>query len=336
MKICYVAPRLELGGGAKVIFQHAALLSGRGHEVVVTGGGGRPDWAPAGIAYSDYGSGLPALPPQDLVIATFWTTLELAHRLGRGPVAHFCQGYEGDLEHLRPVLPAIEAAYGERVPAICVTPYLADFLRRRFGRESAVVPPPLDRRFRPRRGFRPSRRPWILVPGIFEAEVKGVPVALAAVRRLRAAGLACRLLRLSLLPLSPAEREIVEPDRFLHAVPPDEAARALRSCDLLLFPSRPGEGFGLPLLEAMAARVPAVASNIPATRFIAGAAKLVPVGDVEGFAEAAGALLREPRSWRRARRRGHHLAQRFRPEIVAPLLEEAVRWAAGRARRSRP
>src|SRR5437588_88367 len=102
MRICYVAPHLELGGGGKVIFQHARLLAARGHEVVVTGGGARPEWAPQDVTYHDYDPGPPALPSQDLVIATYWTTLALARGLDAGPVAHFCQGYEGNLEHLQP------------------------------------------------------------------------------------------------------------------------------------------------------------------------------------------------------------------------------------------
>jgi L-malate glycosyltransferase len=336
MRVCYVAPHLELGGGAKVIFQHAQLLAATGNQVVVVGGGPLPEWAPGGVDYLDYGTGLPDLPEQDLIIATFWTTLAIARRLDAGPVAHFCQGYEGDLEHLRPVLGEIEAVYSEPVPAIAVTPYLADFLHRRFGRESAVVPPALDPRFRPRLRLFPARLPWIAVPGIFEAEVKGVPTALAAIRLLREAGVPCRVLRLSLFPLSQAERELLEPDLFLCRVSPEDAAEALRSCDLLLFPSRSGEGFGLPLLEAMASQVPVVASEIPSTRFIAGASCLVPAGDAAAFAEAAGTLLRQPRLWRQARRRGHRIAQRFRPERVAPLLAEAVRWAGARATGRRP
>jgi glycosyltransferase involved in cell wall biosynthesis len=52
------------------------------------------------------------------------------------------------------------------------------------------------------------------------------------------------------------------------------------------------EGFGLPVLEAMAAGVPVVASDIPAVREVAGgAAVLVPPGDVVAWAEALEAVL---------------------------------------------
>ncbi|HZF10346.1 MAG TPA: glycosyltransferase family 4 protein [Thermoanaerobaculia bacterium] len=334
MRITYVLPRPELGGGNKVVFQHAALLAERGEEVTLLGEGPKPTWIASPLPYLDISAGLPRLPEQDLVIATFWTTLALARQLGAGPVAHFCQGYEGGLVHLHPLLPEIEAAYSLPLPAITVSPHLQEFLHTRFGRESTVVPPPLDPAFRPRLRLFPRRRPWIVIPGIFEAEVKGIPLALQAVRQLRASGLACRVLRLSVLPLSTAEARLLAPDRFLCLVPPAEVARELPRADLLFFPSRPAEGFGLPLLEAMASGVPAVASRIPSTvDMIAGyeaAIPLVAPDDPTAFAAAARELL-HPANWRRARRAESQAVRRFRPEIVGERLAAAVRWARERA-----
>lgn len=337
MRITYVLPRPELSGGIKVVLQHARLLLERGLDVTVVGEGPCPDWMPAArpLPYHDYQASPPRLPEQDLVIGTFWTTLELARRLVAGPRAHFCQGYEGGMPHLAPVLSQIEAAYAEPLPTITVTPHLAGFLRERFGRESRVAPPSVDPRFRPEPWRWGPRRPaWIAVPGIFESDVKGIPTALEAVVRLREQGLDVRLLRASILPLSEDERRILAPDRYLLSVPPEEMAAVLRACDLLLFPSKPAEGFGLPLLEAMASGVPAVASRIPSTEHIDGAYRLVPVGDAAAFAEAARELLANRGWWRRARREGRRAARRFAPRAVAPVLEEAVRWAAEAARRT--
>lgn len=334
MRITYVLAHPEMNGGHKVVFQHVRLLREHGHDVTVLGEGARPDWAGYDGPYQDYSTAPARLAEQDLVIATFWTTLPVARQLEAGPVAHFCQGYEGGLAHLAPRLQEIEEVYSWPLPALVVSPHLGDFLRARFGRESAVAPPPLDPLFRPSRRprFHPSWRPWIAVPGIFESEVKGVPTALEAIRRLRASGIAARVMRFTFLPLSAGERQLLEPDRYLCGVPPCEIARELRRCDLLLFPSRPEEGFGLPLLEAMASRVPAVASRIPSTVHIAeGAVPLVPPEDVEAFAAAARELLSDSRVWRRARRLGAEAARRFRPEAVAQRLLEAIRWAQTRA-----
>jgi glycosyltransferase involved in cell wall biosynthesis len=334
VRICYVLPRPELGGGNKVIFQHAHLLRELDWEVTTVGEGPAPDWVRLAVPYHDYAAGLPSLPSQDLVVATYFPTLAIAERLALGPLAHFCQGYEGGLEHLFPRREEIEAVYRQRVPTLTVSPHLGMFLAERFGRESRPAPPPVDRRFRPRLRWRPRAAPWIVVPGIFEAPVKGVETALRAVVRLRARGLPCRVLRLSGLSLSNAERAILPPDRYFCGVSPGEVAAAVRRADLLLFPSRPEEGFGLPLLEAMAAKVPAVASRIPSTEYIAGAARLVPVGDDEAFAAAAWELLTQAPLWRQARRAGQRAAERFLPAAVLPILEQSFTWAvsfAGRA-----
>lgn len=345
LRITYLLPAPELNGGNKVIFQHAELLRGAGHLVNAVADGSRPDWIPYRGAYRDLSTtgdpakpnSPPPLPEQDLVIATYWTTVRPALAAGWGPVAHFCQGYEGDLEHLRPVVGEIEAVYAERLPTLTVTPHLAALLGSRFGREARVVPPPLDPLFRPSHlpRWRPRRVPWIALPGIFESEVKGTRTALAALQRLRAAGLRFRVLRFSTLPLSAAELELHTPDRFLFGAAPSLVAAALRVCDLLLLPSLAAEGFGLPLLEAMTSGVPAVAARIPATEFItAGEGVLVPAEDAAAMAVAAQSLLEDPRRWRAARRTGLRQARRFRSEAVLPSLLDAVEWASGWAEKA--
>ena len=332
MKITYVLPFPELNGGNKVVFQHVALLRSTGDEVTVLAEGPEPDWIEIDARYVDTTRGAPDLEPQDLVVATYWTTIARALALGAGPVAHFCQGYEGALPHAAAARAEIDAAYSLPLPALTVSPHLSQLLLDRFGRESRVVPPPLDPRFRPASRLRPDRRPWIAVPGIFESEVKGVRTALEAVRKVREGGVPARLLRISAWELGAEEAALHPADRALCGVSPDAVAEALRRCDLLLFASREQEGFGLPLLEAMASKVPAVASRIPSTAaFASEGAKLVPPGDADAFAEAALRLLTRPREWRAARAAGWAVALRFAPALVAPRLRSAVRWASERA-----
>ncbi len=334
MRITYVLPRPELSGGNKVAIHHAHLLARRGHGVTLLGEGPPPPWVRLEVPYQDYAAEPPVLGEQDLVIATFWPTLAVARGLGVGPVVHFCQGYEGDLVHLRPRLAEIEAAYSIPAPALTVSPHLAELLLRRFNRPSRVVPPPVDPLFRPAARLRPGRPPRVAVPGIFEAEVKGVEVALEAVRRLRSEGVPARVLRFATLPLSPAERGLLEPELYLCGAPPAEVARELRRCDLLLLASREGEGFGLPALEAMAAKVPVVASRIPSTAwFAADGATLVTSGDPEAFAAAAAELLGDAGRWRRARRAGRRVSRRFTGPRIGRELEAALEWARAEALR---
>ncbi len=351
MRVTYLLDRPELGGGVKVVFQHASLLARRGHRVWVEGRGPRPGWAPGVLAPEvtyvdrDQAPEDEALNPTgavDLTLATYWTTLAEARRRtrpgGGAPrsraAAHFLQGYEPDWPHQRHRGDEIEAAYrAAALPALVVASHLGEALERRFGLPWRRVPPPVDPRFRPPRlrplrRRRPLSRPWVVVPGIFEAEIKGVPRALQAVRTLRRRGVPCRLLRISVLPQGEEERRLLPAERYLSGVTPARVAAELRSADLLLFPALPGEGFGLPLLEALASGVPAVASRLPSTEeMAAGAAVLVPPGDSEELAAQARRLLTEPAAWRRASRAGLEAVRPFRPRRVADRLEEAVAWA---------
>jgi glycosyltransferase involved in cell wall biosynthesis len=77
----------------------------------------------------------------------------------------------------------------------------------------------------------------------------------------------------------------------------DEALINLyRASDALLFPTR-YEGFGLPLLEAMAAECPIIASDIPVVREIVNHNKtgmLVPYNNAKAMARAVSLLLSQP------------------------------------------
>lgn len=332
-RIAFFMPQPELGGGNLAIFRYARLLQERGHQVTVLAAGPLPPWTRYRGSYLDYSRhSSKLLPAQSLVIATYWPTVRLALELAAGPVAHLCQGYEGDLEHLAGDRSAIEAAYRERLPTLVVAPHLAQRMAEEFGREAFVVPPPVSPAFRPKLRLAPRKRPWIAVPGVFEAEVKGLRAALTAVRALDRRGLRCRVLRTSALPRGGDERTLYEAQKFLCGVPPLEVARALRGCDLMLFASQPSEGFGLPVLESMASGVPVVAFRIPSLEFMADdAAILIDERSPEAMAGAVLELLRAPGEWRRRRRRGFEVAARFSEARISVELEKSVEWAIQRA-----
>jgi glycosyltransferase involved in cell wall biosynthesis len=177
----------------------------------------------------------------------------------------------------------------------------------------------------------------VLVVHPFENAWKGVRTALEAIQELRRRGLDLVLVRLSQWPLSDTGRALVEPDEYHEHLSPERVPALMAGCDLLLAPSWEQEGFGLPVLEAMAAGVPVVASNIPAFRdFAAGAALLVPPEDVRAFADAAEHVLRDPGRWRTMRRAGLDVAGRFNEKAAADAAEAALRWVAEGRWRTEP
>jgi phosphatidylinositol alpha-mannosyltransferase len=84
---------------------------------------------------------------------------------------------------------------------------------------------------------------------------------------------------------------------WLGRISDEEKASRLRGASVFCAPSLGGESFGVVLLEAMAAGIPVVASDIPAYRCVAregGDALLVPPGDSRALADALLRVLREP------------------------------------------
>ncbi|MFG1644767.1 glycosyltransferase family 4 protein [Amycolatopsis sp. NPDC049252] len=97
----------------------------------------------------------------------------------------------------------------------------------------------------------------------------------------------------------------------------------------LVLPSR-DEGFGLPVLEAMASDVPVVCTDIPALREVAGdCASLVPYGDVDGLAEALRVAVTDPHGVATSSARRAHAAN-FTWHTCAELTVGAYRLASGR------
>ncbi|PJF39340.1 MAG: hypothetical protein CUN54_08930, partial [Phototrophicales bacterium] len=105
MRVTYVLDRPVLGGGVKVVFQHGNLLCRAGHDVTILANGPQPDWVHFQGNYIDFSTGLPALPEQDVIIATYYTTINIAQRIQPGAVIHYCQGYEASYAHLADVAP---------------------------------------------------------------------------------------------------------------------------------------------------------------------------------------------------------------------------------------
>lgn len=117
--------------------------------------------------------------------------------------------------------------------------------------------------------------------------------------------------------------------RVLGKVPDAELATVLRGASVLAVPSL-AEGFGLGLLEAMAAGVPVVHTDVPALVEVAGGAGVtVPRGDAAALAKALREVLGSPERAAELTRSGRDRAKSFTWRRAA----EAV-WAIHRRGRS--
>ncbi|MBI4541432.1 MAG: glycosyltransferase family 4 protein [Gemmatimonadetes bacterium] len=111
----------------------------------------------------------------------------------------------------------------------------------------------------------------------------------------------------------------------------DELRKLFGCCAAFLFPSR-YEGFGLPVLEAMACGAPVVASRAAALpEVVSDAGLLFEPDDYEGMADAVARLLRDPALRESLVRRGRERAAQFTWDEAAHrtaqvLQEVAARW----------
>ena len=105
--------------------------------------------------------------------------------------------------------------------------------------------------------------------------------------------------------------------KFTPYIPEQDLPAVYSSADLLVFPSL-FEGFGFPVLEAMACSTPVITSCSSSLPEIAGnAALLVDPYDVQELTSAMHSLLSDPDLADRLRRRGLRHVQRFSWETTA-------------------
>lgn len=117
--------------------------------------------------------------------------------------------------------------------------------------------------------------------------------------------------------------------RTIGPVAEEDKPALYRGASAFLYPSR-YEGFGLPVLEAMACGVPVVASEIPAlVELVGDAAYLIPPEDARGMAGALISVLVDPALERTLRERGPRRAAAFSWIACAQRTAEVIEGAKG-------
>ena len=127
----------------------------------------------------------------------------------------------------------------------------------------------------------------------------------------------------------PHEMGLGDRVQFLGYVPQTDLPGLYSAADCFLLPSL-YEGFGFPVLEAMACGAPVVCSNVSSVPEVAGnAALIVPPHDVAGLANAIRLVLDQPQIAARLRELGLVQSQRFRWETCAAETAQIYRHVAG-------
>lgn len=163
---------------------------------------------------------------------------------------------------------------------------------------------------------------------------KNLLVLAQAVRACRQAGVDMEL-RIagsvpdSAQPIARRIRDLLGPHVHMTGyVEPAQLAAEYKDADVLGFPSRM-EGFGMPVIEAMAAGIPVVASDASCLPEVAGdAALLCGPDDVASWASALRRLETEPALRNELRVRGAHRAARFSWPDTARIVLDRLRDAA--------
>lgn len=359
MRITFVTPPPELSGGMRVIAAHAGGLSRRGHTVTVVFTPHRPFgvrerlrslvrrgvWLSTPDLDPTFFEGLDValrgverwrpivaddLPDADVVVATWWETAEwvLALPPAKGAKAYLVQGYEA---HSYLPVDRVNRTYTFPMHKVVVARWLADLMASRFGdHDASLVPNSVDTDLfhAPPRGKQP-----VPTVGLAYSTVpcKACEVALAAFEPARQAVPGLRLVSFGTTP--PAREMPLPPDAVFTLAPRQAALRDLyASSDAWLMPSR-SEGFGLPILEAMACRTPAIATRTGAAPELleGGGGILVNPEDSEGMARAIERLCGLSESeWRAMSDSAYTTATRYTWDDATDLFEAALRTAIER------
>jgi glycosyltransferase involved in cell wall biosynthesis len=340
-RITFVLPHLSFSGGNKIIVTYAEALANRGHEVALVHGplpslkariGARifPRAAhvhrPAPNVRLIEAKGRVAeidkfLPNADAVIAGWWETIEAVSRApaSKGRKFHLVQGHE-----VWSYLPA-RAADVYRLPfhKIAVSNWLLGLMRDRYGSSDAsLVMNPVDIG-----RFAWAERSRSQVPRVGTVysvtPVKNSAMAFEAVRRAREQ---IPDLRLICFGADKLPKEFDLPFVEYCERPAQEAIPGLyRSCDFWLFTSTE-EGFGLPILEAMAVGTPVIATPAGAAPDLVTSKTGALVGlDAAEMAQAIVRLFAEPSaSWTEMSRACRALAEAHDVESAVSSFEAIV------------
>lgn len=358
MRITFLSFPTDLTGGQRVIAVYAQRLEARGHHVEIVCCQ-RPratilqsaknmlrrckllnGQASVSSHYDNYGVNyrIATHPGElveqdisdgDIVIATWWETAEWVANLpaSKGVKLYFVQHHEV----FRP-LPADRSAATYRLPLkkICVANWLRDVMQEEYADDSCFVvpntveseqffPPTVRTRIQPTVGFVFSR-----------SHFKGSDICVEAIRIAKERMPTLRALAFGIR--HPVDKSILRTIDEFHLSPRQTKLRELYGkCDAWLFGSR-SEGFGLPILEAMACGTPVIGTPAGASADLLsqGGGLLVNAEDPQDMARAIVRVATMPATeWQAMSDAAFRTATAYTWDDATALFERALLAAVG-------
>jgi len=365
MKITFVLPTVGLAGGIRSTAVLAEHLKKRGHEVLAVYPARRQPTLKQQVRSLLQGKGLiskskrrpshfddvdvelrgiehPApitdadLPDADIVVATWWATAEWVDKLSesKGAKVYFIRHHEVFDVFSKEKKDRAAATYSLPMHKVTISKWLLDIMRTEYNDSNvSLVPNSIDthKYYAPPRG----KQPIPTVGMVYKTtKWKGCDISLKAFSLAAQRIPNLRLVAFSTnepspdLPLPPGTEYVRQPPQ--HTIKDFYA-----KCDAWLFGSRL-EGFGRPILEAMACRTPVIGTPAGAAPELLsdGAGILVKPEDPEDMARAIEQVcqLSEP-EWQAMSDTAYAKASSYTWDDAAKLCEQAFYTAIERTKR---
>ncbi|HZL37729.1 MAG TPA: glycosyltransferase family 4 protein [Tepidisphaeraceae bacterium] len=358
MRITFVLPEATSAGGVRVVAIYAQKLKDRGHQVIAVSTPRREPtlrdrlrvlvkqhkWLkrkPRGVCHFDQVDvehhiidrwrpiADADVPDADAVVATWWETVEWVWALApsKGVKTQFIQDYEiwhGFVER-------VDATCRLPIPKITTAQWLVKLLADKFAFTDVTLAPnavDLERFHAPPRGKQPVPTVGLTYTTFRN---KGADIAIEACNIARREIPELKVVSFGSSRLNEA-LPLPEGAQYFHHAPDDKLRDIYASCDAWLFGTRI-EGFGLPILEAMACRTPVIGTPAGAAPELLadGAGIPVPPEDPAAMARQIIAVAKmNDADWRALSDRAYQRASRYTWDDATDLFEAALRGAVQR------
>jgi glycosyltransferase involved in cell wall biosynthesis len=366
MKITFVLPTLGLTGGMRVLAIYTELLQKRGHKIFIVSmplpeptlmqqlrsllrGRG---WLSAPKTQKSHFDKVDVesrvietnrpitdrdVPDADIVMATWWETAEWVAKLSpsKGAKVYFLQHYEA-FDYVPKG--RVEATWRLPMHKIAVAQWLADIARNEYGDLSvSLVPPTVDTKqfYDPQsRAKQPRGKQLVPTVGMYYTTTpwKGCDIALKAFSIAAKKIPNLRLVAFGCGHDGPLADLLPEGTEYNKEPTQDQLKEFYSKCDAWLFSSR-SEGFGLPILEAMACGTPVIGTPAGAAPELlaGGGGILVKPEDPEDMAKAIEQICQlSDAEWRAMSETALETVRNYTWEDATNLLEAAFYTALER------